>query len=174
MSSTNHQPSKGGVTRPNYYVSRISNTDFSWHVSFTAVPSAPHYSQSNSLSSPARCYHNVCGKRILPNDSHQVPLAPLSAAQETLLLLDAWNHTPLPHPASIMWASPQVQALYGPQQNWRTNGCNHPMIFAKCRNTWEWQRGLRRRSAAERLLGSRVRIPLGAWLFILYSVCVVR
>jgi hypothetical protein len=29
-------------------------------------------------------------------------------------------------------------------------------------------------SAAERLLGSRVRIPPGAWMFVLYSVCVVR
>jgi hypothetical protein len=35
-------------------------------------------------------------------------------------------------------------------------------------------RGLRRRSAAERLLGLRVRIPLGSWMFALYSVCVVR
>jgi hypothetical protein len=39
----------------------------------------------------------------------------------------------------------------------------------------QWARGLRRRSAAERLLGSRVRIPPGAWIFfLLYSVCVVR
>jgi hypothetical protein len=37
-----------------------------------------------------------------------------------------------------------------------------------------WPRGLRRRSAAERLLGSWVRIPPVAWMFVLYSVCVVR
>jgi hypothetical protein len=34
----------------------------------------------------------------------------------------------------------------------------------------EWARGLRRRSAAAWLLGSRVRIPLGTWIFI---CCVV-
>jgi hypothetical protein len=34
-------------------------------------------------------------------------------------------------------------------------------------------RGLRRRSAAEQLLGSWVRMPPGAWVFVLYSVCVV-
>jgi hypothetical protein len=34
----------------------------------------------------------------------------------------------------------------------------------------EWQRGLRRRSAAAWLLGSRVRIPLGAWMLCLYVV----
>jgi hypothetical protein len=39
---------------------------------------------------------------------------------------------------------------------------------------YRWPRGVRRRSAAERLLGSRVRIPLRAWMFVLYSVCVVR
>jgi hypothetical protein len=33
----------------------------------------------------------------------------------------------------------------------------------------QWPRGLRRRSAAERLLGSWVRIPPGAWM----NVCVV-
>jgi hypothetical protein len=37
-----------------------------------------------------------------------------------------------------------------------------------------WPPGLRRRSAAERFLGSWVRIPPGAWMFVLYSVCVVR
>jgi hypothetical protein len=35
-------------------------------------------------------------------------------------------------------------------------------------------RVLRRRSAAERLLGSWVRIPSVEWMFVLYSVCVVR
>jgi hypothetical protein len=39
----------------------------------------------------------------------------------------------------------------------------------------QWPRGLRRRSAAERLLGSWVRISPGAWIFfLLYSVCVIR
>jgi hypothetical protein len=30
----------------------------------------------------------------------------------------------------------------------------------------QWPRGLRRRSAAERLLGSWVRIPLRVWMFV--------
>jgi hypothetical protein len=30
----------------------------------------------------------------------------------------------------------------------------------------QWPRGLRRRSAAKRLLGSWVRIPRGAWMFV--------
>jgi hypothetical protein len=30
----------------------------------------------------------------------------------------------------------------------------------------QWPRGLRRRSAAERLLGLWVRIPRGAWMFV--------
>jgi hypothetical protein len=36
-----------------------------------------------------------------------------------------------------------------------------------------WPRGLRRRSAAAWLLGSRVRIPLGAWMFVscVYMLC---
>jgi hypothetical protein len=34
--------------------------------------------------------------------------------------------------------------------------------------------GIRRRSAAERLLGSWVRIPTGTWMFVWYNVCVVR
>jgi hypothetical protein len=43
-----------------------------------------------------------------------------------------------------------------------------------CSSRSQWPRGLRRRSAAERLLGSWVRTPPGAWIFVLYSVCVVR
>jgi hypothetical protein len=38
----------------------------------------------------------------------------------------------------------------------------------------QWPRGLKRRSAAGRLQGLWVRIPPGAWMFVLYSVCVVR
>jgi hypothetical protein len=40
-----------------------------------------------------------------------------------------------------------------------------------CRS--QWPRGLRRRSAAAWLLGSRVRIPFGAWMFVVLS-CVGR
>ena len=37
----------------------------------------------------------------------------------------------------------------------------------------EWPRGLRRGSAAARLLGLRVRIPPGAWMFVCCVVCCV-
>jgi hypothetical protein len=37
-------------------------------------------------------------------------------------------------------------------------------ITGGCRS--QWPRGLRRRSAVAWLLGSRVRIPLGTWMFV--------
>jgi hypothetical protein len=35
----------------------------------------------------------------------------------------------------------------------------------------QWARGLRRRPTAARLLRSWVRIPLGAWMFVVCVVC---
>jgi hypothetical protein len=43
------------------------------------------------------------------------------------------------------------------------------LIYHLCRS--QWPRGLSRRSAAACLLGSRVRIPFGAWMFV---CCVYR
>jgi hypothetical protein len=45
------------------------------------------------------------------------------------------------------------------------------MIWSSCRS--QWPRSLRRRSAAARLLGSRVRIPLRASMFVccVYTLC---
>ena len=43
--------------------------------------------------------------------------------------------------------------------------------FICCRS--QWQRGLRRRSAAARLLRSWVRIPPGAWIFVCCVCCVL-
>ena len=40
-----------------------------------------------------------------------------------------------------------------------------------CRS--QWPRGLRRRSAAPRLLRSWVRIPPGAWIFVCCECCVM-
>ena len=37
----------------------------------------------------------------------------------------------------------------------------------------QWPRGLRRRSAATRLLRLWVRIPPGAWMFVCYECCVL-
>ena len=37
----------------------------------------------------------------------------------------------------------------------------------------QWPRGLRRRPAAARLLRSGVRIPPGAWMFVLCKCCVL-
>ena len=57
------------------------------------------------------------------------------------------------------------------------------MIFCRvcsvifCFVTWirrsQWPRGLRRRSAAARLLRSWVRIPPGAWMFVCCKCCVL-
>ena len=43
-------------------------------------------------------------------------------------------------------------------------------MFIRCRS--QWPRGLRRRSAAARLLRSWVRIPPGAWMFVCCECCV--
>jgi hypothetical protein len=42
----------------------------------------------------------------------------------------------------------------------------------KYSRSW-WQRGMRRKSAAAWLLGSRVRIPLRVWMFVscVYMLC---
>ena len=47
--------------------------------------------------------------------------------------------------------------------------CN--LTLALCRS--QWPRGLRRRSAAARLPGLWVRIPLGAWTFVCCECCVL-
>jgi len=44
-------------------------------------------------------------------------------------------------------------------------------IHSNCRS--QWPRGLRRRSAAARLLRSWVRIPSGAWMFVCCECCVL-
>jgi len=44
-------------------------------------------------------------------------------------------------------------------------------VWQKCRS--HWPRGLRRRSAAARLLRSWVRIPPGAWIFVCFECCVL-
>jgi len=53
---------------------------------------------------------------------------------------------------------------------------HHTSIFylanpCSCRS--QWPRGLRRRSAAARLLRSWVRIPRGAWMFVCCECCVL-
>ena len=44
--------------------------------------------------------------------------------------------------------------------------------FICCEGQSQWPRGLRRRSAAVRLLGSWVRVPQGAWTFFCCGCCV--
>ena len=44
-------------------------------------------------------------------------------------------------------------------------------MLSDCRS--QWPRGLRRRSAAARLLRSWVRIPPGAWMFVCCECCVL-
>ena len=56
-----------------------------------------------------------------------------------------------------------------------TLGLNHryynQLNTLYCRS--QWPRGLRRRSAATRLLRSWVRIPTGAWMFVCCECCVL-
>ena len=55
----------------------------------------------------------------------------------------------------------------------QTFGLNSKMIilYMVCLCRSKWPCGLRRRSAAARLLRSWVRIPLGAWMFVVNVVC---
>ena len=49
---------------------------------------------------------------------------------------------------------------------------SHNLVYYKpIRSRSQWPRGLRRRSTAARLLRSWVRIPLGAWMFVVNVVC---
>ena len=47
------------------------------------------------------------------------------------------------------------------------------MLLNNCRCRTQWPRGLRRGSAAARLLGLWVRIPLGAWMCVCCECCVL-
>ena len=65
----------------------------------------------------------------------------------------------------------------GALTSWNPLGLSRPVTgllylftFNMCRSLWS--RGLRRRSAAARLLRSWVRIPPGAWMFVCCVVCV--
>ena len=53
----------------------------------------------------------------------------------------------------------------------RRNGHLGAIRDGKCRS--QWPNGLRRGSAAARLPGLRVRIPLGAWMFVCCKCCVL-
>jgi hypothetical protein len=48
---------------------------------------------------------------------------------------------------------------------------NEPSVSINCADRSQWPRGLRRRSPADRLLRSWVRIPLGAWMSVVRVVC---
>ena len=58
----------------------------------------------------------------------------------------------------------------------RYTDCDIPaiaFIFAIIKVVKQWPRGLRRRSAAARLLRSWVRIPPGTWMFVCCECCVL-
>jgi hypothetical protein len=67
---------------------------------------------------------------------------------------------------------PGDYTLYSDAQYFQHNYNSFPLTYKNSRS--HWPRGLRRRSAAERLLGSWFRSPPRAWMSVLYSVCVVR
>jgi len=55
---------------------------------------------------------------------------------------------------------------------WQGSNVDYCVIYpTACRS--QWPRGLRRRSAAARLLRSWFRIPPGAWMFVCYECCVL-
>ena len=54
------------------------------------------------------------------------------------------------------------------------NIANRIFYLTRKSNRWsQWPRGLRRRSAAARLLRSWVQIPRGAWMFVCCECCVL-
>jgi hypothetical protein len=64
------------------------------------------------------------------------------------------------------------------KRNFSSEICRRPYakyvdLLTRCSRRSQWPRGLRRRSAAAWLLRSRVRIPLGAWMFVscVYMLC---
>ena len=72
---------------------------------------------------------------------------------------------------------PQIQEGFRSVVNWVetvTDGLTYIIIrrmYCECRS--QWPRGLRRRSAADRLLRSWVRIPPGPWIFVCCECCVL-
>jgi hypothetical protein len=57
--------------------------------------------------------------------------------------------------------------------NKMTNTLIFNILYTKFGGRSQWTRGLRRGSVAERLLGSWVRIPPGAWMFLSCECCVL-
>jgi hypothetical protein len=54
-----------------------------------------------------------------------------------------------------------------------SNPHTHTNIYIYITSRYQWPRGLRRRSAAARLLRSWVRIPPTAWVFVCCECCVL-
>ena len=84
-------------------------------------------------------------------------------------------------PAYSTETATPTQYRYGPHNDVSVNdglhirGWSHKIIILYiilyCRS--QWPRGLRRRSAADRLLRSWVPIPPGAWMFVCCECCVL-
>ena len=68
-----------------------------------------------------------------------------------------------------------VQRYWQGKQRYSEKNCPSSklsFINSTCRRS-QWKRGLKRRSAAARLLRSWVRIPPGAWIFVCCDCCVL-
>jgi len=89
-----------------------------------------------------------------------------------------WSRIPIPnfmkyYQVSVSVTRPQDGRRKADE---RTRSLLRLLFFYFVKNTYcrsQWPRGLRRRSAAARLLILWVRIPPGAWMFVLCECCVL-
>jgi hypothetical protein len=86
----------------------------------------------------------------------------------------------LPHPFLFIIHLPPLHSTLYNMSHWKrslnelqTNNKQYLGMHEECHGRSHWPRGLRRRSAAAWLLGSRARIPVGAWMFVscVYMLC---
>ena len=73
--------------------------------------------------------------------------------------------TPLKNPSRVL----KLQTVKGNLESLSSMTFELPQLDKVCRS--QWSRGLRRRSAASRVLRLWVRFPLGAWIFVCFECC---
>jgi hypothetical protein len=90
-----------------------------------------------------------------------------------------WQHTTLTHPGEIrthnLCRRAAAHPNRSPRGHWdRPSNFRVHLFYAKhIKSRSQWPRGLRRRSAAARLLRLCVRIPPGAWMAVCSECCVL-
>ena len=73
----------------------------------------------------------------------------------------------------LQYLATETQRKHEKQQSWLVVSQSRfePAKYQLCRS--QWPRGLRPESAADGLMGLRVRIPPGAWMFVSCECCVL-